>query len=64
MNCSSQNTTIDHSNPDREPEMFAVYGKSGVPHVECLAHAQVSESRGRRAEVIPSWALYQEGIVT
>jgi hypothetical protein len=56
LKCQSKSRATEHSNPEREPEMFTVYSK-GTPSatsVQCLAHAILTEARGYRVEVIPT----------
>lgn len=54
LKCQSRSRATEHSDPEREPEMFTVFSK-GTPtatSVQCLAHAIPSEGAGYRVEVI------------
>ena len=51
MKCQTRNRTIEHSDPESDPEMFTVVDTKGT-RVECLAHAAHSESRGSGAHLI------------
>ncbi len=52
--CQITSNRTEHSNPERDPEMFTVFSK-GTPEassINCLAHAQKAEARGYRVEII------------
>jgi hypothetical protein len=52
--CQDKGKAIEHSDPERAPEMFTVHSK-GTPvatSTQCLAHAQIAQSRGYRVELI------------
>lgn len=46
--CKSAAKSVECSDRETDPEMFLVNGK----RVECLAHAIVSESKGRDVKII------------
>lgn len=52
--CQSKMKSVEHSNPQTDPEMFTVFskGKPTATSTQCLAHAQVAEAKGYRVEII------------